>query len=138
MAYQNAMRYKDFYGLIEYSDKEKKLVGTVRGVTKIPAFRGESVQEMEKLFHDAVDRYLADCEKKGKHPQTICRGIFTVRTTPELQRTFMAYAHAHGQTFNKTVENALLEFAIAHQLESVSEEETGTGSGLDDGQAKEE
>lgn len=138
MAYQNAMRYKDFYGLIEYSDKEKKLVGTVRGVTKIPAFRGESIQEMERLFHDAVDRYLADCEKKGKHPKTVCQGTFTIRTKPELQRILMSYAHAHSQTFNKTVENALMEFVAAHQLESVSEEKTGTGSGLDDGQVKEE
>ena len=124
MKLANMMKYKDYLGIVEYSAQEKELHGEIFGMKDAPCFSGRSVTELENAFHEAVDRYLADCARRGVKPETSYRGGFNVRISPETHRELALCAYARGQSLNSLVENALEEFLERHW-----QAESGTSSG---------
>jgi len=62
------MEYKGFVAKIEYSDEDGCFIGHIAGITDVVTFEGETVDEIRTDFHNAVDSYLASCEKHGKQP----------------------------------------------------------------------
>ena len=69
----NTMTYKGYWGSVAYSDKDKVFFGKIEGITGLVNFEGESVKELTKAFHEAVDDYLAEeaLEKKVEELVTI-------------------------------------------------------------------
>lgn len=94
------MTYKGYAARIEYSDEDGCLVGRVVGINNVIGFHGESVGEMRRAFEEAVDDYLATCEKAGRPAQTPASGKFVVRMEPELHFAVAAIAEASGQSMN--------------------------------------
>lgn len=62
MAIENTMAYQGFLARIEYSTKANALIGRVLSVNAIPTFTAKTVDDMERLFHQAVNQYLAACQ----------------------------------------------------------------------------
>ena len=46
----NCMKYKEYYGTIEYSDEDQCFHGKVLGIKGLVTFEGESVQELRASF----------------------------------------------------------------------------------------
>lgn len=57
------MTYKGYSAHVEYSDEDGCFIGHIAGIRDVVGFHGESVAELRAAFEEAVDDYLATCEK---------------------------------------------------------------------------
>jgi predicted HicB family RNase H-like nuclease len=64
-------------------------------------FHGKSVAELERAFREAVDDYLAACEKLGQSPDKPFSGRVMLRLPPELHARASARAEVEGVSFNQ-------------------------------------
>lgn len=99
--------YKGYQAKVEFSVEDSLLVGEVIGVADYLSFHAESVREVEDMFHQCIDGYLAFCREAGKTPEKAYRGSFNVRITPELHRKADAAAAERGISLNQLVARAL-------------------------------
>lgn len=60
----NTLKYKDFLGSVAFSEDDNVFFGKIEGIDGLVNFEGESVTELTNAFHEAVDDYLAYCERK--------------------------------------------------------------------------
>lgn len=70
----NAMKYKGYAARIEFDADERIFVGHLAGIRDVAGFHGSSVEELETAFHEAVDDYLAACEKLGQQTHAPASG----------------------------------------------------------------
>lgn len=106
----NCMKYKDYYGTVEYSDADECFHGKVLGIHGLVTFEGESVQELKKSFQEMIDLYIADCEEKHISPNKSYKGTFNVRIAPKLHRKAALCAADEGISLNALVEKAILAY----------------------------
>lgn len=103
----NVLKYKDYYGSVEYSAEDDCFFGKIIGINDLITFEGNSTTELKQAFDEAVDDYLLMCERNGKEPDKTYKGTFNVRINPDLHRTAAIYASTHGKTLNSFVEEAI-------------------------------
>ena len=103
------MEYQGYHAKIEYSDEDKLFIGEVFGIRDSLNFHGESIQELEEMFHQSIDNYLENCRAFGKEPDKEFRGSFNVRLTPEQHRAAALAAKSHGITLNQFIALAVEE-----------------------------
>lgn len=60
------LKYKDYLGSVEYSEKDDCLYGRVIGIRGLISYEGTSLDELKKDFYRAVEDYLALCKQKKK------------------------------------------------------------------------
>ena len=104
------LNYKDFFGTVEYSAKDKCLCGKILGINSLYIYEGSSIDELEKDFHEMVDSYLQSCKEKGIEPEKAYKGSFNVRVSPEIHKAAALFAIQHEITLNSLVEHALKKF----------------------------
>ena len=80
----NSMTYKGYAARIEYSEEDGCFVGHLAGIRDIVGFDGKTVAGLKKRFQEAVDDYLAACEKLGTKPDQPFSGRFVLRVPAEL------------------------------------------------------
>jgi len=61
--------YGDYYGSIDVSVEDKKLYGKILNISDSVVYEGESVNDLQKAFEDAVEDYIDVCKKIGKEPE---------------------------------------------------------------------
>ena len=105
----NMLKYKDFYGSVEYSASDECFFGKIMGITDLVTFEGESVGELKNAFAEAVEDYLVLCEEVGKEPQKTYKGSFNVRISPELHKEAATLASRRGVSLNAFVEKAIYD-----------------------------
>lgn len=103
----NVLKYKDYRGLVEYSDEDSVFYGKIFGIDDLVTFEGSTVKELKKAFQEAVEDYLNTCEEMGKKPEKEYKGQFNVRIPKQLHRLVAIKAAATSISLNKFVENAL-------------------------------
>lgn len=54
----NTIQYKGYTGSIEYSKKDNIFYGKVSGIRDLVSYEGNTVDELTKDFHEAVDNYI--------------------------------------------------------------------------------
>ena len=108
----NTMEYKGFAARVEYSEEDGCIVGHVAGVRDVIGFHGESVAELRAAFEEAVDDYLATCEKIGQAPNKPYSGQFRLRLAPELHARAAMVAEARGKSLNTWV-SEVIEKSVA-------------------------
>ena len=59
----NMLKYRDFYGSVEYSAVDECFFGKIIGTTDLVTFEGSSVSILKKAFADAVEDYLILCKE---------------------------------------------------------------------------
>ena len=59
---KDVMEYKDYIGSVHFEADDEIFFGKIEAINDLVMFEGQSVQELKKAFHDAVDDYLATCE----------------------------------------------------------------------------
>ena len=97
----STMTYKGYAAKIEYSDEDGCFLGHIAGIKDIIGFHAESVKELRLAFEEAVDDYIATCEKVGRAPQKPFSGKLMLRVPPEVHARAAMMAEAHGMSINQ-------------------------------------
>jgi predicted HicB family RNase H-like nuclease len=105
----NMLKYKDFYGSVEYSAADECFFGKIIGSADLVTFEGESVGNLKKAFKEAVEDYLILCKETGKEPQKSYKGSFNIRISPELHKEAAVVASREGISLNAFVERAIFD-----------------------------
>lgn len=104
-----AMTYKGYAARIEYSDEDGCFVGHIAGIKDVIGFHGESVGDLRAAFREAVDDYLATCEKLGRQPQKPYSGKLMLRIPPEVHARAAMMAEAQGKSLNQWAADVLAD-----------------------------
>lgn len=103
----STMTYKGYAARIEYSDEDGCFIGRIAGIKDVIGFHAESVKELRMAFEEAVDDYLATCEKVGRAPQKPYSGKLMLRVPPEVHARAAMMAEAHGMSINQWAADVL-------------------------------
>lgn len=63
------LSHKGYEGSAEVSVEDRCLFGQVLGVRSLISYGGDTFDELERCFREAVDEYLADCAERGVVPE---------------------------------------------------------------------
>ena len=88
---KNILEYKGYHTKIELDTEEMVLRGKIEGINDLVNFESESIQEIEKEFHAAVDDYLEFCLEK--YIQEIVGTLFSlidklIKKSVQMERTW--------------------------------------------------
>lgn len=103
------MKYQGYAARIEYSDDDGLFIGHIAGIRDVIGFHGESVSELRMAFEEAVEDYLATCEKLGREPQRPFSGKLSLRLDPQLHAQVAIKAELSNQSINQWVVERLGE-----------------------------
>ena len=103
------MTYLGYTAVVEYDDDDKILVGRVVDLRDVIHFEATSVAEIETIFHESVDDYLAFCAEQGDEPDRPYSGKVGLRLDSALHRAAAARAAEEGKSLNDLVVEALSE-----------------------------
>ena len=107
----NVMSYKGYSARIEYSDDDACFIGHLAGIRDVVGFHGESVAELRSAFEDAVNDYLATCEKLKRSPQRPYSGKVMLRLDPSIHARAAMQAESQGKSLNAWAQEALAKAA---------------------------
>lgn len=101
------LNYKGFYGSIEASVEDDCLFGKLEFISPLVNYEGQTLQELNGAFKEAVDDYLADCKEQSIDPAIPCKGSFNVRIGHDLHLAAMVAAKEDGIKLNDFVKRQL-------------------------------
>ncbi len=97
----NTMIFKGYAARIEYSDEDQCFIGHIAGINDVIGFHGDSVAELRAAFEEAVEDYLATCDKLNRAPQKPYSGRLMLRVPPEVHAAVAAAAQVSGKSINQ-------------------------------------
>ena len=106
MSNESIFKYKGYSGSVECNLDDKCLFGKILFIDDLVLYEGNTVEELEVSFKEAVDDYLKTCKEIGKEPQKAYSGSFNVRVKPEVHRTLVEKALGKGISLNELVKDA--------------------------------
>lgn len=115
----NFMKYKNYYGSVQYSDEDRALYGKLEGIRDLVSYEGQDVNSLRRSFEEAVDDYLETCEGEGRLPERSFKGSFNVRVSPETHRMAALKAADKGTTLNKYI-SEILEKAVRDETDCMT------------------
>ena len=80
------MKYKGFIGTVEVSEADDCLYGKLAHIIDLVTYEADTPRQLTQAFHAAVDDYLETCAELEKEPDQPFKGVFNVRTKPDLHR----------------------------------------------------
>ena len=107
---ENVMKYKDMVGSVRFSAADRVFHGKIEFIADLVTFEGNSVDELEKAFMEAVDDYIELCHELGKQPEKGFAGTFNVRMKPELHRKAAIRSLEKGMSLNQLVSEAVSQY----------------------------
>ncbi len=103
------LTYKGFTGSAKVSIEDGCLHGRILFIDDIITYEGATVEALDSAFKEAIDNYLAYCERKGKSPNKPYGGTFNVRIGSELHRKAAEAAYKCDLGLNEYVTKAVQE-----------------------------
>lgn len=97
----NKLSYKGYIPRIEFDAEDGIFVGHITGIRDIVSFHGQSVQELESAFQEAVDDYLNACKELNQEPNKPYSGKLMLRVTPEVHAAVANEAEGSGKSINQ-------------------------------------
>ena len=77
------LKYKSFLSSVEYSVDDNCLFGKVMFIKSLLTYEGETLQELEKIFHQTIDRQKGS-SRMFHAPATLRSEIRNVLNRPRL------------------------------------------------------
>lgn len=65
----NVLTYKGHSARVDLDAEDNLFVGRLAGINDVVGFHADTVADFTQAFRDAVDDYLAACERIGKPPE---------------------------------------------------------------------
>lgn len=103
------MEYKGYIGKVEYDSDARVFTGIVINTRSVITFQGQSVDEIEREFHNSVDDYLNWCKEDGVSPEKPYSGKFNVRLQPALHRKAAITAKSLNMSLNSFIEQSVAD-----------------------------
>jgi len=103
----STIQYRGYQGEVAFEDG--RLVLRILHIDDFITVEVDRASDVEGVFAELVDDYLASCAELGKTPDRPYKGLFNVRVTPELHRQTAFAAANERLTLNGFVINALQE-----------------------------
>ncbi len=107
MTSTNIMSYKGYFARVEFDADNGLFVGRLAGINDVVGFHADSVANLVKAFHEAVDDYVATCERAGKAAEKPYSGNVMFRISPEIHARAALAAQLAGKSLNQWGEEAL-------------------------------
>ncbi len=109
----NTLTYQGMVARIELDDETNILWGKVLGLPDHLSItiEGETIAQLQADFHQAIDFYLAECERTGTAPYKPASGKLMLRVPPEVHRAALTAAEAAGTSLNQWAAKALQQAA---------------------------
>lgn len=95
------MTYKGYAARIEYSDEDACFIGHIAGIVDVVGFHADNVKALRAAFKEAVEDYLATCEKLGRAAQKTASGRLMLRVPPEVHSAALVAAQVSGRSLNQ-------------------------------------
>ncbi len=95
------INYKGYVAKVEFDPEDHIFVGHIIGIRDVVGFHGESVEELETAFQEAVDNYLDACKKLGQEPNKPYSGNLMLRVPADVHAAVAAAAEASGKSINQ-------------------------------------
>src|SRR2546425_89348 len=108
----DTMEYKGYRGSVRYSAEDRVLHGRILGTYDGVNFEGADVDELERAFHEAVDDYLALCQKLGRAPEREYSGKIPLRIEADLHRRVAIAAKSEAKSVNGWIADTLAAAAV--------------------------
>jgi len=103
----NTLTYKGYTARVEFDARDDIFVGRVLGLRTIISFHGQTVAQLRKEFHMAVDDFLAECREKGISPEKPVSGKLMLRVSPKVHSAALVAAYAAGKSLNQWASEVL-------------------------------
>ena len=104
----NNLEYQGYYGSVEYSKEDKCLYGKVLGMTKdCITYEGNTVEELENDFRNAIESYLEGCKELGIQPRKGYNGILNIRIPAEIHSKIAGIAENQGISINAFIRDSI-------------------------------
>lgn len=113
---KDVLFYKEYLGSVRYSTDDEVFFGKIEGIDDLVTFEGESVPQLKKAFHEAVDDYIEIARECGKQPEKTYRGSLNIRLKPETHKKANRLALMKGKTLNQFINEA-----IEREINSIKE-----------------
>ncbi len=101
------MKYKDYVGSVDFDEDDLIFYGKLEFIKALVSYEATDAKSLVKAFHEAVDDYLALCDKEELMPEKPFKGSFNVRTGQELHRQTAVAAKLLHLSLNQYVCEAL-------------------------------
>lgn len=111
---ENYLKYKNYYGSVEFSADDNILYGKVIGINDLVTYEAESVDELKKAFEEALEDYLQTCKDLKKEPNKFYKGNFNVRTSVATHTYLAILAEKKQMKLNEIV-NKAFDFLISNE-----------------------
>ena len=108
----NTMSYKGYTTSIWFDDRDDIFVGRVLGISDIVSFHADTVSELKKEFHSAIDAYLEPSLALGRPPQKPFSGKLSLRLPSELHKNVAQLAQEKQASINELIVKAVQELLI--------------------------
>lgn len=105
----SAMHYKGFYARVEFDDDDGIFVGHIAGINDVVGFHADNVVALRAAFQEAVDDYVATCQRIGKLAEKSFSGNMMFRVDPALHARAALAAELAGKSLNQWGEETIAE-----------------------------
>ena len=99
--------YKGFVGSVHFDAEDQVFHGKIEGINDLVTFEGNTVKEIIRTFHGAVDDYVSLCKEAGKEPLKSAKGNFNVRISPAIHQRVLEITAMEQISLNQFVEKAI-------------------------------
>lgn len=106
----STLKHKNILGTIDFDADSKVMFGQLIDVNGVVMYEGENAKEFHENFISAVDEYIQFCEEKQIPVMRTFKGVFNVRTTPEIHQALNTLSIETGEKINSLVNKSLKSF----------------------------
>ncbi len=110
------LKHKGYLGSFEIEDGV--LIGKLEGIRDLVTFEGETPTELLEAFAEAVEDYLAECERAGREPEKPFKGSFNVRVSSGTHRKLYYIARKRNVALNHVTKEAVEDYVRRHSDET--------------------
>lgn len=104
----NVIKYKGYSAKVRYSKTDKCYCGWIEGLEKDSiSFEGDTIEELEKDFRDAIDHYLECCKNTNTEPDKQCSEAYEFKAGAELHADAKRVAKNNKISLNELTRRAL-------------------------------
>ncbi|KKX28131.1 type II toxin-antitoxin system HicB family antitoxin [Rhizobium sp. LC145] len=97
----NVLHYKGYSARVEFDAEDEIFAGRIAGIPDVIGFHADNVADLKMAFHEAVDDYLATCERLGRPPHKPYSGRVMFRIDPDVHARAAKAAELEGKSLNE-------------------------------------
>ncbi|MEC5157719.1 type II toxin-antitoxin system HicB family antitoxin [Chryseobacterium sp. MP_3.2] len=106
----NTIEHKGIKGTVEFDQESKMFFGKLIGINGVVLYEGTEASEFNTNFLSAVEEYIALCKEYEIPLKKEFKGVFDVRTSPEIHESLHFISLNTVLKINTIVNQALNSF----------------------------